>query len=58
MNLQLPDGKHAVDLEDARPVTFLVNNTFHYPDPKMAARESQGEFSAGFSAYFKPLMER
>ena len=58
LNLQLPDGKHDQYMDDARPVAYLVNNTFHYPDPKMAARESQGEFSAGFTAYFKPLMER
>ena len=58
LNLQLPAGRSDKYLDRARPVAFILNNTLHYADAKMAAKEEQGEFSAGFTAYFMPLMRK
>ncbi|KAL0019622.1 hypothetical protein WJX77_004111 [Trebouxia sp. C0004] len=58
LNLKVPLGRSAPLMDGARPVVYLVNNTLHYADEKMATREGRGMFSAGFSVYFMPVIKR
>ena len=58
LNLKVPLGRSAPLMDGARPVVYLVNNTLHYADNKMAIREGRGMFSAGFSVYFTPVIKR
>ncbi|KAL0041933.1 hypothetical protein WJX79_009402 [Trebouxia sp. C0005] len=58
LNLKVPPGRSAPVAGGARPVVYLVNNTLHYADNRMAIREGKGMFSAGFSTYFMPVIRR
>ena len=58
LNSKLPHGRSEPTMDNARPVVYLVNNTLHYADSKMAMRESRGLESAGFSVYFMPVIKR
>ena len=58
LNLKLPPGRSDPVAGGARPVVYLVNNTLHYADNRMAIREGKGMFSAGFSTYFMPVIKR
>jgi hypothetical protein len=58
LNLKVPPGRSASVADGARPVVYLVNNTLHYADNRMAIREGKGMFSAGFSTYFMPVLKR
>ena len=58
LNLKVPLGRSAAVMDGAKPVVYLVNNTLHYADKKMAIREGRGMFSAGFSVYFTPVIKR
>ena len=58
LNLKVPLGRSAHLMDGARPVVYIVNNTLHYADKKLAIREGRGIFSAGFSVYFMPVIKR
>ena len=58
LDSKLPLGTSDFLKDKARPVVYLVNNTLHYADKRMARRESQGMESAGFSVYFMPVIKR
>ena len=58
LKLKVPPGRSAPVAGGARPVVYLVNNTLHYADNRMAIREGKGMFSAGFSTYFMPVIRR
>ena len=58
LNLKLPPGRSDPVAGGARPVVYLVNNTLHYADNRMAIREGKGMFSAGFSTYFMLVIKR
>ncbi len=58
LNLKVPLGRSAPGMDGARPVVYIVNNTLHYADKKLAIREGRGMFSAGFSVYFTPVIKR
>ena len=58
LDSKLPHGRSEPVMDNARPIVYLVNNTVHYADSKMAMRESRGLESAGFSVYFMPVIKR
>ena len=58
LGLTAPPGRSTSVVGDLRPVIFLVNNTIHYVDSKLASMEARGRFSAGFSTYFSPVIKR
>ena len=58
LDSKLPHGRSEPTMDNARPIVYLVNNTLHYVDNKMAVRESKGTSSAGFSVYFMPVIKR
>lgn len=58
LELKPPQGRSHEMMEGARPVIYIVNNTLHYADRQMSLRQAQGMFSAGFTVYFMPVIER
>lgn len=58
LGLKAPQGRSQQIMEGARPVVYIVNNTLHYADPQMSLRQAHGMFSAGFTVYFMPVIER
>ena len=56
LDAKLPHGRSEPIMDNTRPIVYLVNNTLHYVDNKMAVRESTS--SAGFSVYFMPVIKR
>ena len=58
LGLTSPPGRSKSVIGDMRPVVYIVNNTLHYVDRKLAGMDSGGAFSAGFSTYFTPVIRR
>ncbi|KAL3131216.1 hypothetical protein ABBQ38_000515 [Trebouxia sp. C0009 RCD-2024] len=58
LGLGVPKGRSHNLMSGARPVVYIVNNTLHYADQKMSVRQSHRMWSAGFSAYFMPVIQR
>ena len=58
LSMTSPPGRSKSITGDMRPVIYIVNNTLHYVDEKLAHREAAGGFSAGFSVYFSPVIKR
>lgn len=58
LGLKTPQGRSQQIMKGARPVVYIVNNTLHYADPQMSLRQAHGMFSAGFTVYFMPVIER
>ena len=58
LNLKMPGGRSVGTMDSARPVVYVVNNTLHFADERMAIREGRGAFSAGFTVYFMPVIRR
>ena len=56
--LGVPKGRSHNLMSGARPVVYIVNNTLHYADPQMSLRQAHRMLSAGFSAYFMPVIQR